>query len=76
MNQSTDRIIRNKVGLLNLVEELGIVSEACVMMGVSRDTVYRYRSAREDGGEDALLEKSMRHPNSKNRVNPVIGACQ
>ncbi len=38
MNQSTQRIIRNKIGLLNLAEELGNVSKACQMMDVSRDT--------------------------------------
>lgn len=72
MNQSTQRIIRNKIGLLNLAEELGNVSKACQMMGVSRDTFYRYQSARDDGGVDALLDKSRRKPNLKNRVEPVI----
>ena len=72
MNQSTQRIIRNKIGLLNLAEELGNVSKACQMMGVSRDTFYRYRSARDDGGVEALLEKPRRKPNPKNRVEPQI----
>jgi transposase InsO family protein len=72
MNQSTQRIIRNKIGLLNLAEELGNVSKACQMMGVSRDTFYRYQSARDEGGVDALLDKSKRQPNPKNRVEPVI----
>lgn len=72
MNQSTQRIIRNKIGLLNLAEELGNVSKACQMMGVSRDTFYRYRSARDDGGVEALLEKSRRKPNPRNRVEPQI----
>lgn len=72
MNQSTQRIIRNKIGLLNLAEELGNVSKACQMMGVSRDTFYRYQSARDEGGVDALLDKSKRKPNPKNRVEPVI----
>lgn len=72
MNQSTQRIIRNKIGLLNLAEELGNVSKACQMMGVSRDTFYRYQSARDDGGVEALLDKSKRRPNPKNRVEPVI----
>lgn len=72
MNQSTQRIIRNKIGLLNLAEELGNVSKACQMMGVSRDTFYRYQSARDEGGVDALLEKTRRKPNIKNRVEPVI----
>lgn len=72
MNQSTQRIIRNKIGLLNLAEELGNVSKACQMMGVSRDTFYRYQSARDEGGVDALLDKSKRRPNPKNRVEPII----
>jgi len=72
MNQSTQRIIRNKIGLLNLAEELGNVSKACKMMGVSRDTFYRYQTAREEGGVEALLEKSKRQPNRKNRVDPHI----
>jgi transposase len=72
MNQSTQRIIRNKIGLLNLAEELGNVSKACQMMGVSRDTFYRYQAAREDGVVEALLEKSRRKPNPKNRVEPQI----
>ena len=72
MNQSTQRIIRNKIGLLNLAEELGNVSKACQMMGVSRDTFYRYQSARDGGGVEALLEKTRRKPNPKNRVEPQI----
>ena len=72
MTQSTQRIIQHKVGLLNLAEELGNVSKACQMMGVSRDTFYRYRSARDEGGVEALFEKSRKRPNTKNRVEPQI----
>ena len=72
MTQSTQRIIQHKVGLLNLAEELGNVSKACQMMGVSRDTFYRYRSARDEGGVEALFEKSRKRPNPKNRVEPQI----
>jgi len=50
MLQSNQKIIRHKVGLLNLAEELGNVSKACQMMGLSRDTFYRYRDAVEEGG--------------------------
>lgn len=55
MNQSTHRVIGNKLGLLNLAEELGNVSRACQVMGVSRDTFYRYKSAKDEGGVEALL---------------------
>ena len=43
-------IIKHKVGLLNLAEELGNVSQACRIMGLSRDTFYRYKAAVEEGG--------------------------
>jgi transposase InsO family protein len=69
---TNNKIIRNKVGLLNLAEELGNVSKACQMMGYSRDTFYRYKSAVEEGGVDALFERSKREPNRKNRVDAVI----
>ena len=71
---TTQKIIKNKVGLLNLAEELGNVSKACKMMGFSRDTFYRYQAAVNEGGVDALLDKSRRTPNFKNRVAPEIEA--
>ncbi|MES9885198.1 MAG: IS481 family transposase [Candidatus Sedimenticola sp. PURPLELP] len=72
MLHSNDRIIKHKVGLLNLADELGNVAKACKMMGVSRDTFYRYKDAVEEGGVDALLEKPRRAPNIKNRVDPQV----
>jgi molybdenum-dependent DNA-binding transcriptional regulator ModE len=69
MLQSNERIIRHKVGLLNLAEELGNVSRACKLMGMSRDTFYRYKEAVDEGGVEALLDKSRRQPNLKNRVD-------
>ena len=50
MLNTNEKIIKHKVGLLNLAEELGNVSKACKVMGVSRDTFYRYQSAVEEGG--------------------------
>ena len=38
-----DRIIRAKVGLLELAKQLGSVSQACKMMGYTRDSSYRFR---------------------------------
>lgn len=67
-----EKIIKNKVGLLKLAEELGNVSKACEIMGFSRDTFYRYQSAVEEGGVEALLEKDRRKPNHKNRIDPTI----
>ena len=72
MLHSNERIIKHKVGLLNLAEQLGNVSQACKVMGVSRETFYRYREAVNDGGVKALLDKNRRVPNLKNRVDPSI----
>ena len=69
MIQTNNPIIKHKVGLLNLAEELGNVSKACKVMGVSRDTFYRYQELVEDGGIDNLISKSRRAPNPKNRVD-------
>ena len=72
MIHTNDRIVKHKVGLLNLADELGNISKACKMMGVSRDTFYRYRDAVNDGGVKALLDQSRRVPNRKNRVDQTI----
>ncbi|CAM2954421.1 TPA: IS481 family transposase [Legionella pneumophila] len=72
MIDNTVKIIKHKVGLLNLAEELGNVSKACKVMGLSRDTFYRYKSAVESGGVDALLDQNRRKPNHKNRVEESI----
>ncbi len=69
MLHTNERIIKHKVGLLNLAEELGNVSKACQVMGLSRDTFYRYKQAVEDGGVESLLQKDRRKPNPKNRVD-------
>jgi len=72
MLHSINPIIKHKTGLLNLAEELSNVSRACKVMGVSRDTFYRYRELVDDGGVDALIEKSRRSPNLKNRVEEAV----
>lgn len=69
MLHTNERIIKHKVGLLNLAEELGNVSKACQVMGLSRDTFYRYKQAVEDGGVESLLSVSRRKANPKNRVD-------
>lgn len=65
-------IIKHKMGLLNLAEELRNVSQACRVMGVSRDTFYRVKEAKESGGLEALLHKDRRKANLKNRVDETV----
>jgi len=69
MLNTTDKIIKHKTGLLNLAEKLGNVSKSCQVMGMSRYTFYRYKSAVEEGGVEALFERTRRKPNLANRVD-------
>ena len=71
MSNLNPKIIKHKIGLLQLAEELGNVSQACKLMGFSRDTFYRFKHAHDDGGIQALFDKSRRKPNLKNRTDPA-----
>jgi len=75
MLHGTKTVIKHKIGLLNLAEELGNVSKACRIMGLSRDTFYRYQNAVEQGGVEALIDQSRRKPNLKNRVDEQTEAA-
>ena len=72
MLHTNEKIIKNKVGLLNLAEELQNISKACKVMGFSRETFYRYKKAVEDGGVENLMDKTRRKPNLYNRVDEEI----
>jgi len=69
MHHTNEHITKHKVGLQNLAEELGNASKACQVMGLSRDTFYRYNQAVEEGGVELLLNKSRCKANPKNRVD-------
>lgn len=55
MIHTAEKVIKHKVGLLNLAEELGDVSKACQMMGLLRDTFCRYKWQRNLAGKVCSL---------------------
>jgi hypothetical protein len=66
------KLIRKNFSLLELAEYLKNVSEACRVMGVSRQHFYDIRKAYEEQGMEGLKEKSRRKPCIKNRVAPEV----
>ena len=70
------KIIKNKLGLLKLAQTLGSVSEACKVIGFSRDSFYRFkellRHGRRNGAggdfaQEAEPEESRRSRRSSRR---------
>jgi len=65
-------IIKWKLNILELSEQLGNISEACRRLGVSRRHYYDIKTALEEDGVSGLLEKARNKPRIGNRVAPEI----
>jgi transposase InsO family protein len=65
-------IIKRKLNILELSEQLGNVSEACRRLGVSRQHYYDIKAALQDEGIEGLREKSRNKARIGNRVSMAI----
>ncbi len=62
MTTSTEIIFARRVRLLELADELGNISEACRLVGLSRTRYYEWKGISERYGIEALMPKARRRP--------------
>ncbi len=70
MLNASEKIINDKTGLLNLAKELGNLSKVSQVMGMSPDNLYRYKSAVDEGGVEAIFERTRRNQTNNMSQTP------
>ena len=67
-----DMEIQKKLDVLALADQLGNVSEASRISGISRDTIYRHRRLIKQGGKAALKRQTTQNLRHKNRTDEEL----
>lgn len=65
-----DIVYDRRVRLINYAAEIGNVTEACRVFGVSRKTYYEWLKKAEQYGLSALLPRDRRKPHQPNQMSP------
>ena len=67
-----DLDIQKKLDVLKLADELGNVTEAARISGVSRDTIYRHRQIIKNHGPEGLKRQITKDHHHKNRADKTL----
>jgi len=65
-------IIKRKLNIVELAEQLGNISSACRQLGVSRRHYYDIKTALEEEGVEGLLEQARNRPRIRSTASSVF----